>query len=358
MARQNRRNNPDESSPPYPSEKLLIEMVTEVTGSTVLCTSLGLAQFGGAVAKQLPAAVVHCVYLDLYRANLAAAYWGNKCHNLRISCAPDITVSAVDVVAFPFSASGEADLTRDYIQSGYQRLKNGGRMFAAIDNHRDKWLGEQLHRVFRHIERREQRQGIVYVGTKSGPLKKVKNYACEFAFRDRGRLIRAYSRPGVFSHRHIDPGARHLIEEMQVNDGAHVLDIGCGTGVVALAAAFRADNVTVHAIDSNARAVECTQRGAALNGLTNLTAELNSEGGFQGSGNYELALANPPYYASFRIARHFLEVGRSALRAGGRIRVVTKLPEWYQANMPEWFDAVSMIERKGYVVFQGVRPAL
>jgi 16S rRNA (guanine1207-N2)-methyltransferase len=267
-----------------------------------------------------------------------------------------LTIPEVDVVAFPFSPSGEADLTRDYIQSGYQCLKIGGRMFAAIDNPRDKWLDEQLQRVFRRVERREQRKGIIYIGSKAGPLKKVKNYSCEFAFRDRGRLIRVFSRPGVFSHRHIDPGARHLIEVMPVAEGARVIDIGCGAGAVALAAAFRAENVTVHAIDSNARAVECTLRGAALNGLTNLTSELNSNGAFQGIGNYDLALANPPYYANFGIARHFMDVGRTALRAGGRVLVVTKLPEWYQTNMPQWFDAVTMIERKGYFVFQGVRP--
>ena len=48
--------------------------------------------------------------------------------------------------------------------------------------------------------------GAVYVATKTEPLKKIKNFECEFAFRDRGRLIRAVSRPGVFSHRSIDAG--------------------------------------------------------------------------------------------------------------------------------------------------------
>jgi 16S rRNA G1207 methylase RsmC len=109
-------------------------------------------------------------------------------------------------------------------------------------------------------------------------------------------------------------------------------------------------------VDSNVRAVECTQRGAELNALSNVTTELNANGTYAGAVQYDVALANPPYYSGFRIASHFLTAGCDALRPGGRILLVTKLPEWYQENMPEWFDDVSMTERKGYFLLSGVRP--
>jgi 16S rRNA (guanine1207-N2)-methyltransferase len=339
---------------PYPQESLLIDAVAELSGQRVLCTSLGLAQFAAAAARAMPDAAVSCTYLDLYRATLALEYWHEKPANLRIECSADLSDEEADIVAFPFLSGGEAELTRDLLQTGHQRLRQGGRFYAATENRKDKWLGEQLQKLFRKLERRASSKGVLYVGTKTDPLKKVKNYACEFAFRDRGRLIRAYSRPGVFSHRHIDPGARHLIEEMDVQPGNRVLDIGCGTGTVSLAAAFRADGVKVHAVDSNPRAVQCTQRGSELNGLTNITIELNADGNFWGTGQYDLALANPPYYGGFRIARHFLTAGHAALRPGGTILVVTKQPDWYHGNMSEWFANVSMTERKGYFVFSGI----
>jgi 16S rRNA (guanine1207-N2)-methyltransferase len=185
----------------------------------------------------------------------------------------------------------------------------------------------------------------------------VKNFACEFAFRDCGRLIRAFSRPGVFSHRHLDPGARQLMEEMEISGGDRVLDIGCGAGVVALAAACRADDVSVHAVDSSARAIECTLRGAELNELTNVTTELNADGQFaNGGGAFDVALANPPYYAGLRIAEHFLTVARFALRPGGRVTVVTKQPAWFARHMPSWFDDVTLTERKCYHIFRGRSP--
>jgi len=147
-----------------------------------------------------------------------------------------------------------------------------------------------------------------------------------------------------------------LIEEMEFGSGARVLDIGCGAGVVALAAACRGDDVTVHAVDSNTRAIQCTEHGAQLNGLTNVTTELNAGGNYLHAGQYDLALANPPYYAGFRIARHFLTAGYDALRPGGIILIVTKRADWYELHMPELFDDVTVTERKGYYVFRGVRP--
>lgn len=344
---------------PYPQEMLLVEAVGEMAGRRVLCTSPGLAQLARSVARAWPGAEVVCSYLDLYRAELAREYWertgDTRPANLQIECTSDLPEGGTDVVALPLSSSGEAELVRDLLQSGNERLVVGGKLFAATDNSQDRWLGEQFAKVFRKVERRAFASGAVYVAVKTESLRKRKDYACEFAFRDRGRLIRAVSRPGVFSHRHIDPGARRLIDAMEIANEMRVLDIGCGAGTVALAAACRGESLCVHAVDSNARAVECTLRGAELNGLTNVTAELNARGSYEGAGTYDLALANPPYYAGFRIARHFLTAGREALTEGGTILVVTKHPAWYEENMPAWFDEVMMVERKGYVVFKGVK---
>jgi 16S rRNA G1207 methylase RsmC len=344
---------------PYSQESLLLDAVAEMGNARVVCSSPGLAQLAGAVAQACPRAHVAAWYLDLYRAELARGYWdaaaGGRPANLTIECATDLPEGDADVVALPLSSRGEAELVWDLVQSGHERLTIGGRLFASTDNAEDRWLGEQLARVFGKVERRESAAGVVYVAVKSEPLRKRKDYACKFVFRDRGRLIEAVSRPGVFSHRHIDPGARRLIDAMEVSDGARVIDIGCGAGTVALAAASCGSNVRVHAVDSNARAVECVLRGAELNGLANVTAELNASGGYEGAGTYDLALANPPYYSGFRIAEHFLTAGRDALREGGQILVVTKHPAWYDERMSEWFADILMEERKGYFLFRGVK---
>lgn len=342
---------------PYPQEALLIDALADMSTERILCTSPGLAQCAGAAALAFPHAVVTCTYLDAYRANLALDYWRDSLPNLRIECATDLPDEGADVVALPLSATGEAELARDFIQAGHERLQLSGRMFVSTDNSTDHWLGEQLGKMFRKLERRAAPTGVLYVGTKTEPHKKVKNYVCEFPFRDRGRLIHAVSRPGVFSHRHIDTGARRLIDAMQIEPGTRVLDIGCGAGTVALAAAFRGEGVRVHAVDSNARAVQCTEQGAKLNGLANVTTELNAAGNYIGSGTFDVALANPPYYSGFRIAEHFLTASRAALRPGGKLLVVCKHPAWYEEHAPRWYEDVSVTEQKGYFLVRAVRPS-
>ena len=303
---------------PYAQESLLIDAIPEMSGERVLCTSAGLAQFAVAIGNALPDASISCTYLDLYRASLAADHWADLPTNVSIGCAANLDDVEADVVAFPFSAGGEAELARDFIQAGHERCARGGKMYIATDNRRDTWLRDLLGKMFRKLERRPHSKGVLYVGTKTDPLKKIKNYGCQFAFKDRDRLIHAYSRPGVFSHRRLDTGSRRLIDEMEIEAGARVLDIGCGAGVVALAAACRSAGVAVHAVDSNARAIQCAAQGAALNELSNVITELNATGGYADAGQYDLAVANPPYYSDFRIAHHFLTAGHEALRPAER----------------------------------------
>ncbi len=149
-------------------------------------------------------------------------------------------------------------------------------MFVATDNRTDSWLHDELRKLFAKVTRRPVEQGTLFIATKTEPLRKLKNYECRFAYRDEGRLIQAVSRPGVFSHRRVDGGARALLKTATVRPGDRVLELGCGSGVVSLAAAVRAEGVQVQAIDSNARAVECTRRGAELNGISNIAVQLNT----------------------------------------------------------------------------------
>ena len=338
-----------------PQEQLLIDALEAFSPRRILCTSQGVAQLAAVAAREFPAATVFCHYLDLYRAEQARRQISNGLPNLTLGCSPDFPPQSVDLAALPFSSHGEAELTRELLQEAHQRLAPNGVLLASTDNPSDRWLHEEMRKLFAKVTRRESPQGTVYLARRDRPLKRARNFRCEFVFRDRDRLIHAVSRPGVFSHREVDPGARQLMAAMEIAAGDRVLDMGCGSGTVSLAAAFRAEGVSIVAVDSHARAVECTALGANRNGLGNITVEHSACGPRCAAGSVDVVVANPPYYAGFRIARFFLEAGRAALRPGGRIYAVPKRPEWYAENMPEWFNAVTIEPSKDYWIARGRR---
>ncbi len=76
---------------------------------------------------------------------------------------------------------------------------------------------------------------------------------------------------GVFSHGHLDTGTSLLLREAPApSDSGSLLDIGCGTGAVALTMALRSPAARVWAIDVNDRARELTTTNADRNGVENI----------------------------------------------------------------------------------------
>jgi 16S rRNA G1207 methylase RsmC len=310
---------------------------------------MGRAQAAATLAMERPTARAVCWFLDQHQQQLAAT--NSATVNLSLVCQPDFPDEEFDLVVLPFSMRGEAELTRELLQTATDRLKIGGKLVTSTDNPRDEWLRKLLSESFKKVTKHTLDDAVVYVVTKQEPLKKLKDYRAEFVFRDGDNLIKAVSRPGVFSHRHIDPGARHLLEAANVGPGISVLDIGCGAGTVALAIAMRDATVQVLAVDSNARAVECTRVGAELNGLTNITAELNASGEYANAASFDLALANPPYFADYEIAQRFVDAARRSLKSGGHLLVVTKTPSWYEDYLAaEWCDVHATPTKRYFVV--------
>jgi len=342
--------------PARPQEQLLIDRIDRLSPQKVFCTTAGRGQFARDLAIAHPAAEVTCLYHDLYPLQQAERDALEIIPNLTRVCQADLPDGEVDLVALVCSAHGIADLTRDFLQQGHDHLTHRGTLTASIDNPDDQWLHGELKKLFTKVTRDPYDEGVVYSANKTGPLAKHKNYAAEFAFRDGERIIFLHSRPGVFSHRRLDVGARALINAMTILPQLRVLDLGCGSGGVGIAAALRQPEAEVWAIDSSPRAVQCTEQGAARNGVTNLTVRLDADGSNMPAGHFDLILANPPYYSHYRIAELFLRTTIYALKPEGELLLVTKAPGWFRENLPEWFLDVDERMQKEYFVFSCHRP--
>ena len=347
-------------------ERLLCDQIDRVSGDSAWFTSLGRGQAAALWAQANPQGNAQCLFLDRYSADETIAA-GQLPSNLAILCAADFPeptpeLMAPGVVAIPLSRRGDAELARDLLQTGFERLRMDGTLMTAVDHPEDVWLHEQMHALAPHVTRIPTKHGTTYLARKTGPLKRHRDFSCEFAFRDSSvhegvdpgkKPMPLFSRPGVFSHRRLDLGARALIEQMVIRPGDRIVDLGCGSGAVGIAAGLRSGG-PVHFLDSTPRALECAARGAMASGLT-FTTQLEAAGQVEPSGQFDVALTNPPYYSHHRITEILLSAAHRALRPSGRVIVVGKPNDWILERMSQLFQRVKSASCRGYVVVWGNR---
>ncbi len=288
---------------------------------------------------------------------------------ISLVCAADLPEQTFDEILFPSLVGASSELGQDLLQSAHQRLRTGGRIFVTVNNAKDRWVQAQLKSLFSNTVVEKHKHGVACVATRSGPLKRVRGFRSRFAFRQGERLIFCESRPGVFSHRRVDGGARALIRSLNLLkpdntsadspaagfDPSRIIEMGCGCGAVAMAAAVEFPSARILAVDSDTRAIECTKASAALNGITSVETLLTSDGTVPEPGSWDLLLGNPPYYSDFRISELFLQTAKAALRPGGRIHIVTKLLDWHDARMKQLFADVTANPIGEYTVFAAVQ---
>lgn len=304
-------------------------------------------------------------YLQALTESLSESADAGSEAEIDLYCNPDLPEDEYDTIVMPTDSRGTAELTRDLLYRAERLLKSSGRLIVSTNNGRDHWLAQMLKDLFGRITVVREKDGICYVARKSAKPVKAKSFDAEFAFRDGETLVRCASRPGVFSHRRVDPGARALIKSLDllptkgklaIPKLRSIVDLGCGCGSVAAAAAIRCPQADVLAVDSHARAVHSTQLTAELNGLDNVSVMLTSNGVLPNPASYDLFLCNPPYYSDFRISEVFLQSADEAVRAGGRIHLVTKLRDAHENRMIELFGNAEVHKIGDYEVIVSVQP--
>lgn len=278
-----------------------------------------------------------------------------------IHCAADPPSGPFQTILFPTLAGDSSEVAQELFQALHTRLVPGGRLIVSTNAAKGHWIDGQLKSLCSRVEQQKFDRGHVFTAWKSSELKKLRGFRARFDFRHLDRVLTVETRPGVFSHRRLDGGARALIRALSLvrdasprgRDVLGIVEMGCGGGAVAAAAAVSFPSARVLAIDSDARAVECTAQTAKLNNLPQIQAQLDSEGQIPDAGQWDLLLGNPPYYSDFRIAELFLQAARRALRPGGQVMIVTKPVEWQEARMKQLFQHVQAHKFGEYTVFCG-----
>ncbi|WP_116998491.1 class I SAM-dependent methyltransferase [Desertimonas flava] len=115
----------------------------------------------------------------------------------------------------------------------------------------------------------------------------------EVVVRGLGGPVRLTTDRGVFSHGALDAGTALLLKQAPLPPAQGTfLDLGCGTGAIALMLARRAPAARVIAVDVNERARELCARNAAANAIDNV--EVLAPDAVDAAIRFDLIWSNPP----------------------------------------------------------------
>src|SRR5690606_22145889 len=130
--------------------------------------------------------------------------------------------------------------------------------------------------------------------------------------------------PGVFAHGRLDRGSALLLEHLDDLPSGHMLDFGCGAGVLGAALKRRYPSSELSLLDVDAFALESSRLTLARNGLSaNLIAGSGIESAPEG---LHAIVSNPPFHqgvhTDYQASENLLSQAARHLVKGGDLRLV------------------------------------
>ncbi len=298
-----------------------------------------------------------CYQMDLHDADRLCDELQRGGQSGQMVTAPDLwdISAAAQTAIFPVAQGGERDLKIDMVEQAFHVLRPHGKLIVLSPYETDQLFPTLLKKIFGRAHAPAAGNGMVHVSQRQGDRPRRRHEVLFHARAGDAPSLRFLSRPGTFSYGRFDDGARALVETMTVEPGDRVLDMGCGCGTNGIFAGLRA-GPTGHVtfVDSNVRAVALAEHNARLNWLTAFETIASCKAEGLSPGTFDVALANPPYYAQATIAQLFIDRCRELLHTGGRFYLVTKQVEQVGPLVEEKFALTDIVQRRGYAVFCGL----
>lgn len=136
--------------------------------------------------------------------------------------------------------------------------------------------------------------------------------------------LQVLSLPGVFSHGRLDVGSALLLEHLDGLPSGHILDFGCGAGVLGAALKRRYPDSQITLLDVDAFAVESSRLTLAANGLQ--ADVINGDGIDAAPTGLSAILSNPPFHQGvhthYQATEHLLRQASQHLTSKGELRLV------------------------------------
>lgn len=135
----------------------------------------------------------------------------------------------------------------------------------------------------------------------------------------KGVTVKFKTKPGIFSRKGFDRGSKLLLESINIVNGSTIADLGCGTGIIGLAAAKLNPGCRVFLFDVNIRAVELAKENAELNELRNIEVYVSDIFSALPDRLYNQILSNPPQHLGNKLLEEIVEQSFIHLKPNGEM---------------------------------------
>ena len=167
---------------------------------------------------------------------------------------------------------------------------------------------------------------------------------------------------GVFCADRLDIGTRFLLAHLPVRpDASRVVDLGCGNGVLGLAAALTHPDAEIVCTDESHQAVASAEDTFRANGMADRAVFTAADAlGAVAPGSADLILNNPPFHShqatTDATAWRMFQEARRALATGGELWVVGNRHLGYHVKLRRVFGNCSTVAgNPKFVLLRAVR---
>ncbi|SMB48691.1 putative methyltransferase small domain [Serratia proteamaculans] len=172
-----------------------------------------------------------------------------------------------------------------------------------------------------------------------------------------------HNHANVFSRSNLDIGARLFLDHLPHDIEGHIIDLGCGNGIIGMAALMQNPQAQVSFVDESYMAVASSE----LNVKHNLPQDMdrcqfevnNSLAGIERE-SVQAVLCNPPFHQQHAITDHtawqmFCDAKR-CLQVGGELRIVGNRHLDYHQKLKRLFGNCTLIaSNKKFVILKAVK---
>ncbi|WP_324733536.1 class I SAM-dependent methyltransferase [Pseudomonas paeninsulae] len=163
------------------------------------------------------------------------------------------------------------------------------------------------------------------------------------------------SLPGVFSHGRLDTGSALLLEHLEQLPAGHLLDFGCGAGVLGAALKRRYPESQVTLLDVDAFAVASSRLTLAANGLQ--ANVISGDGIAAAPTDLAAILSNPPFHQGvhthYQATENLLRHAAEHLERGGQLRLVANNFLKYPPLIEQYLGPChTLADAKGFRIYR------